>query len=216
MWLLYLYHIYNVYYLSLILNASGSLMNLFDCEKFLHHKRFDLYFNESDFFHIQIFIFNQIKIKFILFTKSFLFFLIFEKKTKPIFSIQFIFSHHFKITFYHRLSSNQIESVAFWQMKIFIQKLFSTFSTLKSFRFIQKTFSFTNKSFSHFLSNYRINKNIFQFFFFFYFIQIKSSSLQKSFLSNIHSTTLRRIYIEFLYSMIVPINDIKILLSIEW
>ncbi len=36
-------------------------------------------------------------------------------------------------------------------MKIFTQQLFSPFSTLKLFRFIQ-TF-FTNKSFSHFLSN---------------------------------------------------------------
>ncbi len=118
------------------------------------------------------------------------------------------------------------------QIKIFREKLFSAFSTLKSFRFIQKTFSFPNKSTNLFHTFYQIffqiiesTKNISHFFF--YFTEIKSSFsllqsfnklfsfLEKSFRSNIYSTNLLRIYIEFLYSIITPFNHIKILFSIK-
>jgi hypothetical protein len=73
------------------------------------------------FFQIQIFIFNQI---------HFIFFILNIRQKQTILSIQFIF--------YHRLSSNQIKlnhfHFHFQQIKIFTQKLFSTFSTFDLFR----------------------------------------------------------------------------------
>ncbi len=147
-------------------------------------------------------------------TDSFTFKYLFSIKSNS-FSLFLIFDKNKR--FYQFNSStiidyHQIKSFSFLtNQNLYTKTLFNIFNI----RFIQKTFSFPNKSFSLF-SNCRNNKNI-SHFFFIYFIESKSSfsSLQKTFLLNIHSTNLSRIYIEFLYSMIILINDIKIILSIK-
>ncbi len=102
-----------------------------------------------------------------------------------------------------------IKIVSIYSKKRFLFKHFLSQTNQQMFFtfFIKSFFKLSNlkKHFSLLLLLFHLNQ-IFIFF---------SSSVQKSFPSNIHSTNLLRIYIEFLYSMIQMINKIKIIFSIK-